>query len=224
MEKSLKTEKGEKIRVFITDDHTLVREGFANMLSLEDDIEVIGQASEAKEAVKKIGELKPDIALMDIKMPGMNGLEATRIIKKEYPDTEVIILSMYDEEDYIRKAVEYGATGYVLKDISREELLRAIKVVNGGGSLIQPSLAKKVLKDLTQRADKSRESYVKSLTEREIQIIQELSEGNSNKEIADKLFISEKTVKSHLRSIFRKLDVGDRAEAVAYCMRQGWVI
>lgn len=224
MEKNSKTEKGEKIRVFITDDHTLVREGFANMLSLEQDLDVVGQAQEAKEAIKKIGELLPDIVLMDIKMPGMNGLEATRIIKKEYPDTEVIILSMYDEEDYIRKAVEYGATGYVLKDISREELLRAIKVVHGGGSLIQPSLAKKVLKDLTQRADKTRESYVKSLTEREIQIIQELSEGNSNKEIADKLFISEKTVKSHLRSIFRKLDVGDRAEAVAYCMRQGWVI
>lgn len=224
MEKNLKSEKGEKIRVFITDDHTLVREGFANMLSLEADIDVIGQASEAKEAIKKIGELKPDIALMDIKMPGMNGLEATRIIKKDYPDTEVIILSMYDEEDYIRKAVEYGATGYVLKDISKDELLRAIKVVNGGGSLIQPSLAKKVLKDLTQRADKDTQSYIKGLTEREIQVIQELSEGNSNKDIADKLFISEKTVKSHLRSIFRKLDVSDRAQAVAYCMRQGWVI
>lgn len=213
----------EKIRVFITDDHTLVREGFANMLALEKDIDVVGQASDAKDAIKQIAELKPDVVLMDIKMPGMNGLEATRVIKKEIQDVEVVILSMYDEEDYIRRAVEYGATGYVLKDISKEELLRAIKVVNGGGSLIQPSLAKKVLKDLT-RKPKDVHSYTKDLTDREIQIIQLLSEGNTNKDIADKLFISEKTVKSHLRTIFRKLEVTDRAQAVAFSMRRGWVI
>lgn len=217
-----KTEKAEKIRVLITDDHTLVREGFANMLSLETDIEVIGQASDAKESIKKVGELKPDIVLMDIKMTGMNGLEATRVIRREYPDTDVIILSMYDEEDYVRRAVEYGATGYILKDTSKEALLRAIKVVKDGGSLIQPSLAKKVLKDLAQR--KESPSYTKELTEREVQIIQLLSEGNSNKDIGDSLFISEKTVKSHLRSIFKKLEVSDRAQAVAFAMRQGWVI
>lgn len=217
-----KTEKAEKIRVLITDDHTLVREGFANMLSLETDIEVVGQASDAKESIKKVGELKPDIVLMDIKMTGMNGLEATRVIRREYPDTDVIILSMYDEEDYVRRAVEYGATGYILKDTSKEALLRAIKVVKDGGSLIQPSLAKKVLKDLAQR--KESPSYTKELTEREVQIIQLLSEGNSNKDIGDSLFISEKTVKSHLRSIFKKLEVSDRAQAVAFAMRQGWVI
>ncbi|MFH1452803.1 MAG: response regulator transcription factor [Armatimonadota bacterium] len=212
----------EKIRVLITDDHTLVREGFANMISMEEEIEVVGQASEAKEALEMVEELKPDIVLMDIKMKGMNGLEATRLIKKKYPDIEVIILSMYDEEDYIKRAVEYGATGYVLKDISRDELLRAIKVVSGGGSLIQPALAKKVLKDLTQ---KSKEGvYTKELSDREIQLIQLLSEGNTNKDIGDQLFISEKTVKSHLRSIFRKLEVSDRTQAVAMAMRKGWVV
>ncbi len=217
----------EKIRILVVDDHTLVREGFAKMLELEPQFEVLGQASSAREALEKTKALKPDIVLMDIKLPGINGIEATKMIKKEFPDIEVIILSMYDEEEYVMESVKAGATGYVLKDISQEELFSAIKVVHSGGSLIQPGLARKVLKEFAHMARDSsgggKSSPIKELSDREIEVLQCVSEGKSNKEIAEQLMISEKTVKAHLRTIFRKLEVSDRAQAVAEAMRKGLV-
>jgi len=216
----------EPITILLVDDHNLVREGFARMLELEEDFVVVGQAASADEALEKARELKPDIILMDIKLKGITGIEATRMIKKELPDTEVIILSMYDEEEYVREAVKAGATGYVLKDISQEELIRNIKVVHSGGSYIQPSLARKVLRDLATTKTKttsSRASSIRELSDREIEVLQHVAEGNSNKEVAAALSISEKTVKAHLRSVFRKLEVGDRAQAVATAMRKGLV-
>lgn len=217
-----------RIKILLVDDHTLVREGFAQMLELEEDFSVVGQAADAEQARKKAVELKPDIILMDIKLPGVNGIEATRLIKKELPDTEIIILSMYDEEEYVRESVRAGATGYVLKDISQEDLIRNIKVVHSGGSYIQPSLARKVLQDLaeitqvkSQSAGKS--SSIRELSDREVEVLQLVADGKSNKEVANDLTISEKTVKAHLRSIFRKLEVGDRAQAVATAMRKGLV-
>lgn len=220
--------KEEKIKILLVDDHNLVREGFAKMLELEEDFIVVGQAASADEALIKARELKPDIILMDIKLQGINGIEATRMIKAELSDTEVIILSMYDEEEYVRESVKAGATGYVLKDISQEELIRNIKVVHHGGSYIQPSLARKVLQDLASMGKSkshtsARESTIRELSDREVEVLQHVADGKSNKEVAAALTISEKTVKAHLRSIFRKLEVGDRAQAVATAMRKGLV-
>lgn len=217
----------EKIRILVVDDHTLVREGFARMLELSPELQVLGQAASAKDALEMVKTLQPDIVLMDINMPGMNGIEATRIIKNEYPDVEVIILSMYDEEQYVLESVKAGATGYVLKEISPEDLLRAVKTVHNGGSMIQPSLARKVLKEFAHLARESpapgRATLLRELSEREVEVLQYVADGKSNREIADTLTISEKTVKAHLRSIFRKLEVSDRAQAVAYAMRKGLV-
>lgn len=217
----------ENIKILIVDDHTLVREGFAKMLDLEPQFEVVGQSSSARDALEKTAKLKPDIVLMDIKLPGINGIEATKLIKRDFPDVEIIILSMYDEEEYVLESVKAGATGYVLKDISQEELFSAIKVVHSGGSLIQPGLARKVLKEFVHLAKDitvpGKSSAMKELSEREIEVLQCVSEGKSNKEVAEQLSISEKTVKAHLRTIFRKLEVSDRAQAVAEAMRKGLV-
>jgi DNA-binding NarL/FixJ family response regulator len=220
--------KCEQIKIMLVDDHNLVREGFSRMLELEEEFLVVGQAASADDALIKARQLRPDIILMDIKLPGINGIEATRMIKAELPDTEVIVLSMYDEEEYVRESVKAGATGYVLKDISQDELIRNIKVVHSGGSYIQPSLARKVLQDLASMGKvkgqaSARESAIKDLSEREVEVLQHVADGKSNKEVATALTISEKTVKAHLRSIFRKLEVGDRAQAVATAMRRGLV-
>jgi two-component system response regulator DegU len=217
----------DKIRILVCDDHTLVREGFTKMLELSPEFQVVAQASSAKEALEKVRQINPDVVIMDIKLPGINGIEATRMIKQEFPDIEVMILSMYDEEEYVIESVKAGATGYVLKDISQEDLFRAIKTVYSGGSMIQPALARKVLREFAHLAREttgvSKASLLKELSDREVKVLQYVADGMSNKEIADKLMISEKTVKAHLRSIFRKLEVGDRAQAVAYAMRKGLV-
>jgi two-component system, NarL family, response regulator DegU len=221
--------ENEQIKILLVDDHTLVREGFARMLELEEDFLVVGQAECAEEALEKSQELKPDIILMDIRLKGINGIDTTKMIKEKLPDTEIIILSMYDEEEYVRESVKAGATGYVLKDISQDELIRNIKVVHSGGSYIQPSLARKVLQDLASmsmvksNATAPVPAILKGLSEREIEVLQHVADGKSNKEVAATLTISEKTVKAHLRSIFRKLEVGDRAQAVATAMRRGLV-
>lgn len=218
----------DTIKIMLVEDHRLVRESFAQMLELEEEFVVVGQAANANDALHLALSLKPDVILMDIKLPGVNGIEATRMIKKELPDTEIMMLSMYDEEEYVREAVKAGATGYVLKDISQEDLIRNIKVVYSGGSYIQPSLARKVLQDLASGGKAKsqaipRSSSIKELSDREIEVLQLVADGKSNKEVAQVLTISEKTVKAHLRSIFRKLEVGDRAQAVATAMRKGLV-
>lgn len=224
----------EKIKILVVDDHTLVREGTAKMLELAGEFEVVGQASAARESLDQIRKLNPDVVLMDIKMPGINGIEATRMIKQEWPEVEVIILSMYDEDEYVVEAVKAGATGYLLKDSSQDDLARAIRIVHSGGSLIQPGLARKVLKEFAHLARENtssgtmaipggRQTLLRELSDREVEVLQYVADGKSNKEIADTLMISEKTVKAHLRSIFRKLEVGDRAQAVAHAMRKGLV-
>lgn len=221
----------EKIKLLVVDDHTIVREGTAKMLELTGEFEIVGQASTAREALDKIRNLTADVVLMDIKMPGVNGIEATRLIKQAQPEVEVIILSMYDEDEYIVEAVKAGATGYLLKDASKEELARAIHIVAGGGSLIQPGLARKVLKEFAHLARETSglappprgHLLIRELSEREVEVLKYVADGKANRVIADNLMISEKTVKAHLRSIFRKLEVNDRAQAVAQAMRKGLV-
>jgi len=223
----LMTMVGEKIRVLLVDDHTLVREGFAKMLELEPDIEVVGQAANAEDAIALVKKNNPEIVLMDVRLSEDSGIDATKRIKEECPKVEVIFLSMYNEDEYIFEAIKAGASGYVLKDISKEELVRAIRVVHSGESLIQPSLAKKVLKEFAHLATEPPHSQTKTplreISDRELEVLKYVSNGRSNKQIADTLLISETTVKAHLRSIFRKLEVNDRAQAVAYAMRKGLV-
>ncbi len=191
------------------------------------DFEVVGQAARAEEAINCLEKAETDIILMDIRLPGISGIELTRTIREKFGNVEIIILSMYDEEEYVLEAIQGGASGYVLKDISPEELIRTIRVVHSGGSLINPSLARKVLKNLSGEtrkpaaSDKDRENL--ELSDRELQVLQLVANGNSNKEVAEILVISDKTVKAHLRNIFRKLNVNDRAEAVARAMRKGLV-
>lgn len=217
----------ERIKILIVDDHALVREGFHKLLEMEPEFTVAGEASSAKEALERTKELSPDIVLMDIKLPQVNGIEATRQLKQAFPDTEVVILSMFDEEEYVLEAFKAGAIGYVLKESSKSELIRAIKEAYSGRSLIDPAVARKVLGEI-ERLTKgpvhaTKPVLVKALSDREIEVLQWVAEGKSNKEAADVLIISEKTVKAHLRSIFRKLEVGDRAQAVAQGMRKGLV-
>lgn len=223
----------QRIRLLVVDDYTLVREGFARMLDLCPDFEVVGQASSAQEALERCRLLRPDLVLMDIKLPTINGIEATRMIKEKWPAIEVVILSMYDEDEYVLEAVKAGATGYLLKDVSHEQLFETVRVVHAGGSMMQPNLARKLLREfavIARSAPPSPPAGVVEgdseplvLSDREVEVLQAVAQGNSNKEIAEALTISEKTVKAHLRSIFRKLEVGDRAQAVAYAMRRGWV-
>ncbi len=213
----------EKIKILLVDDHTLVREGFAEMLELEQDMNVVGQAASCEEAISLVKKMNPDIILMDIRLSGITGIEATRMIKEQFPKVEVMILSMYNEDEYVFEAIKAGASGYVLKDISKDDLIRAIRIVYSGESLIQPALAKKVLKQFAHLSKETEQTRLKSslrgLSDREVDVLKLVAEGRSNKEIADVLIVGETTVKAHLRAIYKKLDVHDRAQAVAYAMR-----
>lgn len=213
--------EGKTIRVLIVDDHRLVREGLANLLRVNPGIEVVGEADDGDGAVAKARALRPDVVLMDIGMPGMNGITATRLVKRECPETAVIMLTMLDQDAYIYEAVKAGATGYLLKNASLEELVAAIREVHRGGATLHPSAQAKLLKEYVALARRDRETY--GLSKREFEILQLLADGMSNREIASELSISAQTVKTHVAHIFEKLGVGDRTEAVAAALRRGLV-
>jgi DNA-binding NarL/FixJ family response regulator len=209
----------DKIKVLIADDHPVVRAGLAAMLSREKDIEVVGEAENGRQAADKAAGLKPDIILMDLRMPEMDGIEAMRQIKAESPQTKFIILTTYDSDEYIFKGIEAGARAYLLKDAPREELFKAIRLVSRGGSLIQPAVAGKLLDHL---AAASRQGPApEALSQREVEVLECMARGESNKLIASTLAISESTVKTHIQSIFQKLGVGDRTGAVTEALKKG---
>lgn len=209
------------LKVMVVDDHRLVREGLVSLLRLNPEIEVVGEASGGEEAVSRARALKPDVVLMDISMPGMNGITATRLIKRELPETKVIMLTMLDQEGYVYEAVKAGATGYLLKNSGLEELVKAIKEVHKGGASLHPEAQAQLLKEYVYLAQSNRDTY--GLSERELEILQLLGDGLSNKEISEKLFISIQTVKTHVTHIFEKLGVSDRTEAVATALRRGLI-
>ncbi len=209
------------VKVLVVDDHKLVREGLASMLSLQRDIEVVGQASNGDEAVARSQTLQPDLILMDISMPGTNGIVATRIIKERHPEIKVIMLTMMDEEAYVYESIKAGATGYLLKNTGLDDLTRSIRAVYKGEASLHPLAQAQLIKEYTAMAKRDRETF--GLSDREMEVLQLLADGNTNKDIADKLFISTQTVKTHITHIFEKLAVRDRTEAVASALRRGLV-
>jgi two-component system response regulator NreC len=210
------------MRVFLGDDHTLVRQGLRKILEEQPDWEVIGEASDGREAVRGTAALQPEVAVLDISMPLLNGIEATRQICRRFPAINVLILSMHSEEAYITQAMQAGARGYLLKDSADTELIRAVAAVAAGKSFFSPVVAKVMLDDYVRNlADKGITDRFESLSEREREIFQLIAEAHSNKAIADLLSISVATVETHRAHILQKLDVHNTAELVLYAVRKG---
>jgi two-component system, NarL family, response regulator NreC len=210
-----------KIRVLLTDDHTLFRHGIRQLLSAEPDIEVVGEAVNAADVVALAREVPADLVLMDIGMPGMSSFEATRQLRKEHPETRVVFLSMYDDEDYLAEAVEMGAAGYVLKDSPADQLLGAVREVHRGGSYLSPRLLARLVEDFRSQGNGApRQTRFGTLTKREREILKMLAEGRSVKEIAAGFGLSVKTVEAHKFNLMRKLDIHNKAQLVQYAIQK----
>jgi DNA-binding NarL/FixJ family response regulator len=208
--------KNHSIKVLIVDDHQVVREGLRRILELDKGIEVVGEAKSGEEAIVKASSTGPDVVVMDLKMPGIDGIKATEEIKKRIPDTNVLILTLY-AEDFVRQAVEAGASGYLLKDSDTEQITMAIHQVNEGLCPIAPSLTKELV---TKFARLSREEKSAMLSKRQTDILKLIADGMSGKDIGEQLFISTSTVKREIRNIFDRLGVNDRAQAVSEAMKR----
>ena len=208
-----------KIRILVVDDHPVVREGIAAMLERQSDMEVVGEAADGAAAVDQCMARNPDIVLMDLRMPVMDGVEAMRRVSENQPAIRFIVLTTYDNDEYIFKGIEAGARAYLLKDAPREDLFKAVRAVHRGESLIHPTVASKVL---DRFATLSRQAQPPELlSEREMEVLRLMATGAANKTIAARLCISESTVKTHVQSIFQKLDVNDRTEAVTHALQRG---
>ncbi len=210
----------EKIRVLIVDDHAMMRDGIRALLSLYDDIEIVGEASDGREAIDRAHELEPDVILMDIAMPGMDGLEATRRIRKKIPKIKIVGLTQHDNKEYILSTVKAGAVGYVPKRALGSDLVAAIRAVHRGDSFLYPSAATALIQDYLDQA--TEEPYDR-LTAREREILKLIAEGHTSREIADLLVISLKTVLGHRTKIMEKLDLHNRTELIKYALRKGLV-
>ena len=213
-----------KIRILIADDHAVVREGTRRILEQDDDLEVVAEASDGEQAVRLTGEHHPDVAIIDIAMPGMDGIEATKRIKALYPATAILILSAYDDDQFVFNLVEAGAAGYLLKSIRGRELVDAVRAVFDGESVLHPTIARKVLNRLTPASGQtSGHDLIEMLSEREIEVLRLATRGLSNQSIADELCLSLRTVQAHLGHIFNKMQVSSRTEAVVRALKEGWI-
>ncbi|GAA0927825.1 response regulator transcription factor [Nonomuraea longicatena] len=216
--------RGEPIRVLIVDDHELIRRSLALALAAEADIEVVGEASDGQEAVELADRLMPDVALMDVRMPRQDGIEATKGIKASVPSTRIIMLTVSDEEEDLFEAIKAGATGYLLKDVQINDVPDAVRGVHEGQSLINPAMAAKLITEFANMSRKEAERPpqlpVPRLTDREMEVLRLVAKGMNNREIAKQLFISENTVKNHVRNILDKLQLHSRMEAVVYAVRE----
>jgi DNA-binding NarL/FixJ family response regulator len=209
------------IRVLICDDHALFRRGLVMVLESEAGIEVVAEAEDGEEAVRQAGDAAPDVILMDVRMPKVSGIEATRSIADVVPTAKILMLTVSDEEEDLYEAVKAGATGYLLKEISIEEVANAIRAVMTGQSLISPSMASKLLSEFNNLAKAAQQKVLApKLTDRELQVLKLVAQGMSNREVAEHLFISENTVKNHVRNILEKLHLHSRMEAVVYAVRE----
>ena len=213
-------ESNNCIRVLLADDHALVREGTRRLLEAEDDVEVVAEASNGEGAVEATQRLRPNIAIIDIAMPGMGGIEATRLIKAQCPETAILILSAYDDEPYLVALLEAGAAGFLLKNVHGQELINAVRAVARGESVLQPSLAEKMMRRLSAQTRRTLRT-TDLLSEREFDVLRLAARGLPNKEIARRLGLSIRTVHSHLANIFMKMQVGSRTEAVLLALREG---
>jgi two-component system NarL family response regulator len=213
---------GDPIRVLIVDDHALFRRGLQMVLQQETDIEVVGEAGDGAEAATRAAETTPDIVLMDVRMPRRGGIEATGAIKDVVPSAKIIMLTISDEEGDLYDAIKAGAMGYLLKEIPVEEVASAIRAVHGGQSLISPSMASKLITEFAtmRRGDDPRQLPAPRLTERELEVLKLVAKGLANRDIAKQLYISENTVKNHIRNILEKLQLHSRIQAVAYALRE----
>ncbi|MBN1486469.1 MAG: response regulator transcription factor [Anaerolineae bacterium] len=211
------------IKILLAEDHQVVREGTRQLLEQEADFTVVGEASNGETAMQLAQELRPDVVLMDVHMPKVNGLEATKRIKATASGIRVLILSAYEDDHYIFPLLEAGADGYLLKTTSGAELIRSIRAVYRGETVLDPQVTSKVVSQITKKKSYQSTAMVESLTEREIEVLQAVASGKSNKEVAEELYISPYTVQVHLRNIFGKLGVNSRTEAVTYALREGWI-
>lgn len=214
----------DNLRVLIADDHAVVRAGIRLLLDSQEGIEIVGEAKDGAEAVAKTRELAPDVVLMDVAMPGLSGLEATREIRQTNPDTQVVMLTMHDDEEYFFQAVSLGASGYILKEATPEEVVSAIRIVSRGGVAFHPGLGRKLLNDYLHRLQAGEESESYSLlTDREREILRLTAEGGSAREIGEKLALSPRTVERHRANLMEKLHLHNRSEVIQYAIRKGMI-
>jgi len=214
----------QPIRVVLADDHAVVRKGIREFLEEEGDIAVVAEAADGHQAVALVAEHRPDVAVLDVQMPGVSGIEATRRIKAEHPGVQVLILTAYDDDPYIFALLQAGASGYLLKTADSSELVRAVRAIYRGESSLDPAVAHKVVQRLTTGRPQGAQTAVEALTEREIEILRLAARGLTNKAIGQVLGISDRTVQGHLANLYGKLGVGSRTEAVTEALRQGWIV
>lgn len=223
-----------KTSIIIIDDHQLFREGVKRILDFESSFDVVAEGDDGSEAMDLVEEHKPDVVIMDINMPNMNGVEATKMLVQRYPDTKVIILSIHDDENYVQHALKTGAQGYLLKEMDADALIDAVRVVAEGGSYLHPKVTHNLVKEYRRLAAEEgadRDSLhaveirrpLHLLTRRECEVLQLLADGKSNRAIGETLYISEKTVKNHVSNILQKMNVNDRTQAVVLAIKNGWV-
>ena len=212
-----------RIKILLVEDHKIVREGTRQLLEQSPDMDVVGEAADGVEALQFAGDLQPNVIVMDVRLPRLNGIEATRAITARFPEIRVLILSAYDDDNYVFPLLEAGASGYLLKTASGAELAEAIRLVHAGQKALAPRITTKILNRLGGHASYRSVEMPEGLTQREMEVLRAAAQGMTNKAIAGTFSISPQTVQVHLRNIFAKLDVGNRSEAVAYAIRHGWI-
>jgi len=210
----------QKIRILLADDHTLLRNGIRAILEDEQDIMIVGEAADGRETVRLAGQLKPHVILMDIAMPLLNGLEATRQIKHEHPEIQVLVLTMYDHEEYFKQMLEVGASGYIIKRAAASELVEAIHAVYNGEAVLSPTITRLLLEDYLSRDFKKEDEDPNALSAREREVLQLIAEGKTSREIAELLNLSVKTVQSHRTNLMQKLNLHDRGDLIKYAIQK----
>jgi DNA-binding NarL/FixJ family response regulator len=209
------------MKVIICDDQAIVRDGLAMLLKLEPDIEIVGSAEDGAEAVEMVADKGPDLILMDLKMPIMNGVEATRQIKMEHPEVKVLVLTTYADDEWVFDAIQAGASGYLLKDTPREELIKAVRGTAAGKTYLDAAVAGKVLEQVSSRQTQPATLITAKLTQREVEVLRLIAKGSSNADIADRLSLSDGTVRNHVSAILSKLGVSDRTQAAVIAIQHG---